>query len=212
MRNSGVRGLNATKQFKFKKSDNLKRTSDVKAIASTNYGNGKYTQPWMFFDDEFADKQCQAYTAWLNYIIKPHEESFGQQQRQQNHEYDGKNNVDNPTLRSLLLERRQMQAIQRAMHFFNGPEMKRIRKVIRMEVISKRLALRSDHDVLANVNLKSQMISLLLSYSTPWLKLGLETLFGETISLNMATKPFKKTLKIRKSLGIATPHAKMVSL
>ena len=180
----------------------------------------KSLQPWMVYNDAFAEKQCEAYTVWLNYILKSQEEIVSgsssrndsqMQQPQMDDNGEKDETDDNPTLRSLFIERRRMQATQRAIQFFNGHEMKSIRKVLKMEVISKRLSMRSDHDVLANVNLRSQMISLLLSYSTPWLKLGLETLFDEKITLTMATKSIEKTLKIRKSLGISSSKSKMVS-
>ena len=62
------------------------------------------------------------------------------------------------------------------------------------------------------MNLKSQMISLLMSYSVPWLKLGLETMFGEPITLEMVNETRKKDLHIRKSLGIASPKTKKVCI
>ena len=90
--------------------------------------------------------------------------------------------------------------------------MKQIRKALEQEIFSNKLSLRSDHDVLANVNLRSQMISLLMSYSIPWLKLGLETLFREPITLDMVHESRKKDLEVRKSLGIVSPMTTKVCM
>ena len=62
------------------------------------------------------------------------------------------------------------------------------------------------------MNLRSQMISLLMSYSTPWLKLGLETLFREPITLDMVHESRKKDLEVRKSLEIASPMTRKVCM
>ena len=53
--------------------------------------------------------------------------------------------------------------------------MKKIRHSIEAEVNSGKLSIRSDRDVFADVGLRGQIMSLLMSYSTPWLRLGLET-------------------------------------
>ena len=166
-------------------------------------------KPWMIYDDTSADKQCEAYTMWLNYMIKPQEDNM-QDCRGLHYQKAGSELNNSPTLKSLLIQRGRVQASQRALNFYQGSEMRSIRNVLEQEVSSERLSMRSDHDVLANVNLRSQMISLLMSYSVPWLKLGLETVFGESISLDLATETMKKNLQIRKSLGIVTHRTKMV--
>jgi len=44
--------------------------------------------------------------------------------------------------------------------------------------------------VLSDVNIKSQLISLPPSYSTRWIRLGLETLFGQDLSItDLPPKP-----------------------
>ena len=82
--------------------------------------------------------------------------------------------------------------------------------VIEEEVRNKSLFIRKDHDVFANVNLRGQLISLLMSYSTPWLRLGLETIFGEVISIGFAESTMRGQVKVRKSLGIVQADPKKV--
>ncbi len=186
-----------------KHQDITKSKPSISSIRKRCSGHDKKVlKSWMIYDNKWAEKQCDAYTIWLNDMLKPHDDN-----QQENH---GNQFIDEPTLKTLLIQRRKVQASQRAISFYNGSEMKSIRNVLAQEISSKRLSMRSDHDVLANVNLKAQMVSLLTSYSTSWLKLGLETIFGETITLDIATKTMRKNSQIRKSLGISSPRAKMV--
>lgn len=59
--------------------------------------------------------------------------------------------------------------------------MNQIREKIRSEIGRGRLLLREDRDLHANLSIRDQILNLLFSYSTPWLRMGLETLFGEII-------------------------------
>lgn len=185
--------------------------------------NNMPQQPWMTYDDAFAEKQCEAYKTWLNFVIKPHEDIM-QQKSEMNDNVSDKGGVANassqkiaatndpsPTLKSLLVERNRVRSKQNAINFYNGEEMKSIRFILEDEILSDRLSMRSDHDVLANVNLRKQLTSLLMSYSVPWLKLVLETMFNETISLDSAMECQRKDEQIRKKLGIASPNSKKVS-
>lgn len=89
---------------------------------------------------------------------------------------------DRVALRTLILHRRMAQVRARAMDLFNGKQMQTAQRAIHVEVSKRRLKLRVDRDMYADLTLRGQITSLLLSYTTPWLRLGLETIFGETIS------------------------------
>jgi len=86
-----------------------------------------------------------------------------------------------------------------------------MRRAIEGEILSDRISIRSDRDVLADVTLRSQLISLLLSYSTPWLRLGLETIFGEVVTMENLLKSLKEKSAVRQSLGIDTNFRPKVS-
>ena len=198
------------------------RTSTSRNVGQTKCKKKGPLQPWMIdCDDKLVDKQCEAYTAWLNFILKPHEDNIQHCSKIWKldtsscggDETMGSKSVSSgPTLKYLLMERRRVQSSQKALNFYHGSEMKQIRKALEQEIFSNKLSLRSDHDVLANVNLRSQMISLLMSYSIPWLKLGLETLFREPITLDMVHESRKKDLEVRKSLGIVSPMTTKVCM
>jgi hypothetical protein len=125
---------------------------------------------WDKYNDRWAVQQDETYKIWLNHIFKSPDM----------HDSEHSSNV---TLRAVLSQRRRVQATQYAQSYFRTPEVQWMRYTIDNEVHLRRLTIRTDHDVFANVNLRSQLISLLMSYTAPWLRIGLETIFGESISV-----------------------------
>ena len=158
---------------------------------------------WSTYSNDCDSKQCEAYAKWLNHMFQ--NPDFINESDQSHHS-------DTVTLRVLQTRRRRTQTNERAQLYFNSPEMQRILFSIQDEVYSKRLCIRSDHDVFANVNLRHQMISLLMSYSTPWLKIGLETIFNAVISVNVDEMSLRGQAKVRASLGIMEQPEKKVGL
>ena len=59
--------------------------------------------------------------------------------------------------------------------------MRKIKTIIHGEIFKGRLSIRTDRELHADLGLRKQLVSLLLSYTTPWLRLGLEVFFGECI-------------------------------
>lgn len=126
---------------------------------------------WGKYNDHRAAQQDETYKIWLNHVFKSPEM----------HDSEQSSDV---TLRAMLSQRRRVQAMQRAQSYLRTPEVQWMKYTIDNEVHLKRLTIRTDHDVFANVNLRSQLISLLMSYTAPWLKIGLETIFGEFITVD----------------------------
>ena len=132
------------------------------------------------YDSEWAEKQCDAFAKWLNYSFSPTEDIAHELSLQ-----DGgvdSSSMTRAGLRTLLLHRRRAQGRKRAAELYQTDEMVQLRHAIEAEVASGKLSIRSDRDVFADVGLRGQVMSLLMSYATPWLRLGLETIFGEILS------------------------------
>lgn len=49
--------------------------------------------------------------------------------------------------------------------------------------------IREDRDILADLGLQEELFSLIFSYEMPWIRLGLEIVFGEIISVNSSSSP-----------------------
>lgn len=117
----------------------------------------------------------------MNYTFQPSEDKEHEASLLED-AASGTDASDRAALRTLILHRRMAQVRARANDLFVGDKMQTIQRVILIEVSKRRLKLRVDRDMYADLTLRGQITSLLLSYSTPWLRLGLETLYGETIS------------------------------
>ena len=133
--------------------------------------------------DDWAEKQCESITKWLNYTFHPTEDK--------DHSDDGARNNDQQVetkpeeerlaLRTLVLHQRLAQARLKGYQVFHSDKMQSIRNVILSEIQRGRISVRQDRDMYADLTMRRQIVQLLFSYSTPWLRLGLETLFGEII-------------------------------
>ena len=132
---------------------------------------------------DWADKQCVAFAQWLNYMFQPSED-LDHETTLLSLEEEGQStkSMDRSALRTLILHRRIAQARTKAVAIHSGEEMRKAHKAIVSEIGRGRLALRPDRDLFADLTLRDQITSLLLSYSTPWLRLGLEAVFGEPIN------------------------------
>ena len=56
-----------------------------------------------------------------------------------------------------------------------------IMKAIEQAVCDKSFQLRNDRDILIDLGLQDALLTILFSYEMPWIRLGLETVFGEII-------------------------------
>ena len=118
-------------------------------------------------NDEWADKQVQTFSKWLNYLFYPNEGNDDES--------------ETAALRTLVLHQQMAAARRNALSVYSSSDMVRVRKIVSSQVSRNRIALRTDQDLYANLNLRHKITSLLLNYSTPYLRLGLETLFGQVI-------------------------------
>ena len=84
-------------------------------------------------------------------------------------------------LRGLLIHRRLAQVRAKASELFHSDTMRHTRLTLVKEISRGRLSIREDRDVTADIQLRRQLVTLLLSYTTPWLRMGLEVMFDENI-------------------------------
>ena len=113
---------------------------------------------------DWTSKQCAAFAHWLNYKFQPIEEGSVRS-----------------GFRTVLIHRRLEQYRLKASEMYCGQQMAKVKSIVQAEIGRGRLAIRADRDVYADLTLREQISSLLLSYTTPWLRLGLEVMFGYAI-------------------------------
>ena len=113
-----------------------------------------------------AQQQCEVFTNWLNVTMCPDEDTH----------------AENDPWRSLAVHQRMAHVRQKARALWQSEEMQRIRDVVESEINKGKIQIRADRDLHADLTQRKALLTLLLgSYETPWLRLGLETLSGQTI-------------------------------
>ncbi|KAG5187235.1 hypothetical protein JKP88DRAFT_262393 [Tribonema minus] len=137
-------------------------------------------------DQQWADKQAQSFTAWLNFVLVPDAQEWQASQGADGTASTG-GSVSTAGARSpfkeVLAVRGQAQARYRAALLHHGTELTAIRSTIADKVAEGTLALRGDRVLHADVGLSHAMAVLLLCYNPCWLRLGLETVTGSEINM-----------------------------
>jgi len=163
-----------------------------KKVVSTSTTNqhrvvvtGKEVHNW-------AEKQCDAFAAWLNYTLEPDEEKeqLGSQQ-QHTGPATSKTLQSAPppshpdreaALATLVAHQRSAGVRRNAVIIFQAPSMSHARNVLYNEIVQKRLSIRKDYtNLAANVACREKLTDLLMSYTEPWLQVGLENMCGKSL-------------------------------
>jgi hypothetical protein len=144
-------------------------SSRNKTITATNPSKTTTITKKSNRNDVWAERQCESFVGWLNYTFNPEEMDIINE------------GSDAAGLRALLIHRRLAASRAKAFDLFRDDSMHQIRTIIVKEIARGKLSIRSDRDVTADIQLRKKLVSLLLSYTTPWLRMGLEVMFGECI-------------------------------
>lgn len=111
------------------------------------------------YDDNWQDKQERAFVRWLNFTISPTEQ-------------DGD---------SMVAQTARRESRRQAKTLYESAEFCEPFATLDAEIAAGNVAIRADRSPWADVGLREQLVSCLMSYASPWLHLGLETVFGEVI-------------------------------
>uniref|UniRef100_A0A8C9D6L3 Assembly factor for spindle microtubules n=1 Tax=Panthera leo TaxID=9689 RepID=A0A8C9D6L3_PANLE len=150
----------------------------------------------MFYDERWKEKQEQGFTWWLNFILTPDD-------------FTVKTNISEVNAATLLLgvesqhkisvaraptkdemslraytARCQLNRLRRAAcRLFTSENMVKAIKKLEIEIEARRLIVRKDRHLWKDVGERQKVLNWLLSYNPLWLRIGLETIYGELISL-----------------------------
>ncbi|XP_047665505.1 abnormal spindle-like microcephaly-associated protein isoform X2 [Tachysurus fulvidraco] len=147
----------------------------------------------MFYDERWIEKQERGFTWWINYVLTPDDFKVTTEVT--------KVNALSLTLRSEKVSipkaptkeemsfrtytaRRQLNRVRRAAcQLFTSDKMAKAIKRLEVEVEAKRLLIRKDRHLWKDIGERQKVVNWLLAYNPLWLRIGLETIFGELISL-----------------------------
>jgi len=141
--------------------------------------------------EEWVVMQCKTFSKWLNFTLQPTEDvdhagdnlgvDVATAGCTEQDTHSGRSPGERAGLRTLIVHQQMAKARVSASALLANEEMKQIKTAIESEMKKGKLAIRADRDMYSDLSQRKKITMLLLSYSTPWLRLALETLFNETI-------------------------------
>uniref|UniRef100_A0A7N9AKA8 Assembly factor for spindle microtubules n=1 Tax=Mastacembelus armatus TaxID=205130 RepID=A0A7N9AKA8_9TELE len=147
----------------------------------------------MFYDERWIEKQERGFTWWINYVLTP--DDFKVNTEVANVSAVslamGSDNFSVPKAPtkeemsfSTYIARRKLNRLRRsACQLFTSEAMVKAIQRLELEVEAKRLLVRKDRHLWKDIGERCKVLNWLLSYNPLWLRIGLETIYGEMISL-----------------------------
>ncbi|KAM7409265.1 hypothetical protein PAMA_000966 [Pampus argenteus] len=147
----------------------------------------------MFYDERWIEKQERGFTWWLNYVLTPDDFKVNTEVTKVNAVSlvmgSDKFSVPKaPTKEEMSFStyttRRKLNRLRRAAcQLFTSEAMVKAIQRLELEVEAKRLLVRKDRYLWKDIGERQKVLNWLLSYNPLWLRIGLETIYGELISL-----------------------------
>ncbi|KAG8003372.1 Abnormal spindle-like microcephaly-associated protein-like protein [Nibea albiflora] len=148
----------------------------------------------MFYDERWIEKQETGFTWWINYVLTPDDFKVNTEVATVNAVNivmgsDDKFSVPKaPTKEEMSFStytaRRKLNRLRRAAcQLFTSEAMVKAIQRLELEVEAKRLLVRKDRHLWKDIGERRKVLNWLLSYNPLWLRIGLETIYGELISL-----------------------------
>ncbi|NXL31090.1 ASPM protein, partial [Glaucidium brasilianum] len=150
----------------------------------------------MFYDERWKEKQQRGFTWWLNFVLTPDDFSVKTNTSQVNaaalilgEENHHKSSVpkaptkDEASLKAYTAHRKLNKLRRDACRLFTSETMVKAIKKLEVEIETRRLLVRRDRHLWKDVGERQKVLNWLLSYNPLWLRIGLETVYGELIAL-----------------------------
>ncbi|CAG5863219.1 unnamed protein product [Menidia menidia] len=148
----------------------------------------------MFYDERWIEKQERGFTWWINYVLTPDDFKVNTEVAKVNAVSlamgtDNKFSVPKaPTKEEMSFStytaRRKLNRLRRsACQLFASETLVKAIQRLELEVEARRLLVRKDRHLWKDIGERKKVLNWLLSYNPLWLRIGLETIFGELISL-----------------------------
>ncbi|NXU52506.1 ASPM protein, partial [Turnix velox] len=149
----------------------------------------------MFYDERWKEKQQRGFTWWLNFVLTPDDFSVKTNTSQVNAaalilgEENHKISVpkaptkDEASFKAYTAHRKLNKLRREACRLFTSETMVKAIKKLEVEIESRRLLVRRDRHLWKDIGERQKVLNWLLSYNPLWLRIGLETVYGELIAL-----------------------------
>ncbi|XP_061859536.1 abnormal spindle-like microcephaly-associated protein [Colius striatus] len=155
-----------------------------------------FAAKYMFYDERWKEKQERGFTWWLNFVLTPDDFTVKTNASQVSAsalilggETHHKTSVpkaptkDEASLKVYTARRKLNKLRHEACRLFNSEAMVKAIKKLEVEIETRRLLVRRDRHLCKDVGERQKILNWLLSYNPLWLRIGLETVYGELIAL-----------------------------
>ncbi|NWW31518.1 ASPM protein, partial [Panurus biarmicus] len=150
----------------------------------------------MFYDERWKEKQQRGFTWWLNFVLTPDDFNVKTNTSQVNaaalilgEENHHKRSLakaptkDEASLKAYTARRKLNRLRREACRLFTSAAMVRAIQKLEVEIETRRLLVRRDRHLWKDIGERQKVLNWLLSYNPLWLRIGLETIYGELIAL-----------------------------
>ncbi|XP_069050242.1 abnormal spindle-like microcephaly-associated protein [Lepisosteus oculatus] len=150
----------------------------------------------MFYDERWIEKQERGFTWWINYVLTPDDFKVNTEVSKVSAmslvmgvENQHKVSVPKaPTKEEMSFKaytaRCRLNRLRRAACcLFTSESMVKAIQRLELEIEAKRLLVRKDRHLWKDIGERQKVLNWLLSYNPLWLRIGLEVIYGELISL-----------------------------
>ncbi|KAJ8985779.1 hypothetical protein NQ317_014432 [Molorchus minor] len=179
----------------------------------------------LHINEEWLDQQQIDFKKWVNALLTPPEELIYEEQvidvakiwqeckKREIESAPTKEQVSN----KYHTNSRLTNLRKNAQNLFRSKEVTSALSKVVLAIESGKLSIRDDKDIHLNLLLRSQIMSMLLSYNPLWLRIGLETVYNELIPLKsnsdmmglsefIATRMLKDPYLLRKHKSVHSPR------
>ncbi|NXQ46055.1 ASPM protein, partial [Catharus fuscescens] len=150
----------------------------------------------MFYDERWKEKQQRGFTWWLNFVLTPDDFNVKTNISQVNaaalmlgEENHHKMSLpkaptkDEASLKAYTARRKLNRLRRAACQLFTSEAMVKAIQKLEVEIETRRLLVRRDRHLWKDIGERQKVLNWLLSYNPLWLRIGLETIYGELIAL-----------------------------
>ena len=161
--------------------------ADVKKKLAKSYSVNVTAINSAIYDENWAVKQANSFTDWMNFTFASALES-PPASSDDSSSISGEGNVEgNANGLKVLLQiqnRKEATNRQKCCQLYHSAAIVDVLHSVEREVCNGGLSFRDDRDILADLGLQEELFALIFSYEMPWIRLGLEIVFGKIISIH----------------------------
>ncbi|CAB4061047.1 ASPM [Lepeophtheirus salmonis] len=151
----------------------------------------------LYYDERWMEKQKKGFTKWLNFILTPSDEVMDMSSH--NKKTDAAKlwsactkDVKVPraptrevmSFRAYTMEKEMNSLRISAVRLWQSPQVIKVITKLEIEIEKKKLYVRDDRCLNKDLGIKQSFLSLLLNYNPLWLRIGLETIYGEVLQVS----------------------------